>query len=180
MNGDLQGAKRRMEGALDSLRQAFAKIRTGRANPALLDSVEVDYYGTPTPISHAATIVVEGARSLVITPWDAGMLQAIEKALLASNLGLTPNVQGEAIRINLPQLTEETRSEYVRQAKDEAEKARIAVRNIRRDVNNSIKQGSGEQDASRRMQNQVQKLTDEYIENIDKMLKGKEEDLSEF
>ena len=135
----LADAKERMDKSLHSLDAAFNKIRTGRAHPNILDSVMVDYYGAETPIQQVANITVEDARTLSITPWEKNMLSPVEKAIMSADLGLNPSNNGDVIRVPMPALTEETRKEYTKQAKQEAENARIALRNIRRDANQHLK-----------------------------------------
>ena len=129
----------KMEKSVNALKNAFNKIRTGRANPAILDDINVDYYGNPTPINQTSNISVEEGRSLVISPWDKNLIPEIEKAILSSDLGLNPSTSGDLIRVTMPALTEETRQDYIKQARAEAENSRISIRNIRRDANNSAK-----------------------------------------
>ena len=145
MNEIINAASERMDKSISSLNQAFNKIRTGRANPSILDGIKVDYYGTSTVLNQAASISVEDGRSLVISPWDKSLIPEIEKAIMNSNLGLNPSTSSDLIRISMPSLTEETRQDYIKQARSEAENARVSVRNIRRDSNQSIKdnQSSG-------------------------------------
>lgn len=177
----LTDAKQRMDKSLNSLDTAFNKIRTGRAHPNILDSVMVDYYGTDTPIQQVANITVEDARTLAISPWEKNMLAKVEKAIMASDLGLNPSNNGDVIRVPMPPLTEETRREYTKQAKQEAENARIALRNIRRDANQHLKDLLKEKEISeddeRRSQDEVQKITDKFIAEIDKLLQTKESEL---
>jgi len=173
-----------MEKSLASLLTAFNKIRTGRANPSLLDDIKIDYYGNLTPLNQASNISVEEGRSLVISPWDKSLVPEVEKAIMNSNLGLNPSTSGDLIRVTMPSLTEETRQDYIKQARAEAENARISIRNIRRDSNNSAKeeQTNGEisEDDLRRIEDLVQKETDKYISSVDKILKDKEADLLEI
>ena len=129
----------KMEKSVNALKNAFNKIRTGRANPAILDDINVDYYGNPTPINQTSNISVEEGRSLVISPWDKNLIPEIEKAILSSDLGLNPSTSGDLIRVTMPALTEETRQDYIKQARAEAENSRISIRNVRRDANNSAK-----------------------------------------
>ena len=126
----------KMEKSVNALKNAFNKIRTGRANPAILDDINVDYYGNPTPINQTSNISVEEGRSLVISPWDKNLIPEIEKAILSSDLGLNPSTSGDLIRVTMPALTEETRQDYIKQARAEAENSRISIRNVRRDANN--------------------------------------------
>ena len=184
MENLLSEVKQRMDKSLSALRNAFNKIRTGRANPALLDDINVDYYGNPTPISQTSNISVEEGRSLVISPWDKNLIPEIEKAILSSDLGLNPSTSSDLIRVTMPVLTEETRQDYIKQARAEAENSRVSIRNIRRDANNSAKE---EQQASeisedelRRIEDLIQKETDKHISIIDTELKNKESDLLEI
>lgn len=184
MQDSIAQLKSKMQKSLESLGIEFNKIRTGRANPSILDGVKVDYYGNPTPISQTANISVEEGRTLAISPWDKALISEIEKAILKSDLGLNPNTTGDLIRVTMPILTEETRQEYIKQARSEAENARVAIRNIRRDANNTAKdsQKSGDisEDDLRRLEDEVQKVTDTFIESIDNELKKKEADLLEI
>lgn len=176
-----QDTEVRMKKCLDALDTAFKKIRTGRANPGILDSVRVNYYGTETPISQVAQVSIEDSRTLSITPWEKQMLVEIEKAILKSDLGLNPNTAGTVIRLVMPALTEETRKDMIKVARSETEHARVAVRNVRRDANNDLKEllkeKSISEDDDRRAQDEVQKLTDKYIAEIETRLKKKEQDL---
>lgn len=176
-------AKQRMQKSVESLQNAFAKIRTGRAHPSILDSVMVSYYGSDTPLRQVANVVAEDARTLALTVFDRSMIQTVEKAILQSDLGLNPATAGTTIRVPMPALTEETRKSYTRQARQEAENARVAVRNVRRDAINSIKELVKEKEISeddeRRAGDEVQKITDKFVEDIDNMLTAKEADLME-
>ena len=180
----LEDAAERMDKSIASLEAAFARIRTGRAHPSFLDSVDVDYYGSDTPLSQMANINVEEGRTLVIAPWDRTMVPLIEKAILKSDLGVTPNSGGESVRITMPLLTEENRRDLAKAARNEAENARIAVRNIRRDANSDIKDFLKEkeisEDNARRAEDQVQKVTDQKIKVVDALLDKKENELMEF
>jgi ribosome recycling factor len=173
-----------MQKAIESLSHEFNKIRTGRANPSILDSVKFDYYGNLTPINQAANISVEEGRTLVISPWDKSLIAEIEKAIMSSDLGLNPSTSGDLIRLTMPALTEETRQEYIKQARTEAENSRISIRNTRRDANNTAKdqQKSGDfsEDDLKRIEELVQKETDHFIGLVDSELKKKEEDLLEI
>lgn len=177
-------ADSRMVKALDSLAHNFNKIRTGRAHPSLLDTVRVNYYGSEVPLSQVANINIEDARTLSISAWERNLIPDIEKAIMKSDLGLNPSTAGTVIRVPMPMLTEETRRNYGKQAKAEAENARVAVRNIRRDANAQIKDLLKEktisEDDERRAQDDVQKLTDRFIADIDKALAAKEKDLMEI
>ncbi|MGI2026539.1 ribosome recycling factor [Endozoicomonas acroporae] len=174
-------AKERMGKTIESLTVAFNKIRTGRAHPSLLDGIKVSYYGSETPLSQMANISVEDGRTLAVRVWERQIVPDVEKAILKSDLGLNPSTAGEVIRIPLPPLTEETRKGYIRQARQDAENARIAIRNIRRDALADIKELEKEKEISeddeRRGQDDVQKLTDQFIAEVDKNLSIKEEDL---
>lgn len=173
--------KARMAKSIDAYTHALGRIRTGRAHPSLLEHIQVSYYGTDTPLTQVANVAVEDARTLSVTAWDKGMVSAIEKAILSSDLGLNPNTAGTIIRIPLPPLTEERRVQLVRVVREEAEQARVAVRNIRRDANNtlksSLKSKEISEDEERQGQDQIQKLTDDTIVQIDAMTKTKETDL---
>ena len=176
-----QDAQERMKKTLDSLGHAFAKIRTGRAHPSILDGVMVSYYGSDTPLRQIANVTAEDSRTLALTVFDRGMIQAVEKAILTSDLGLNPATAGTTIRVPMPALTEETRKGYTKQARSEAENARVAVRNIRRDaiaqLKDLVKEKEISEDEERRAQDDVQKLTDKYVAEIDKALEDKENDL---
>ena len=171
----------RMQKCMDSLSNQFNKIRTGRANPSILDSVKVDYYGNQTPINQAANISVEEGRTLTISPWDKSLISEIETAIMSSDLGLNPSTSGDLIRLTMPALTEETRQEYIKQARNEAENSRISIRNTRRDANNAAKDrqkaGDLSEDDLKLIENLVQKETDYFISLVDTELKRKEEDL---
>ena len=184
MNTILESLKERMEKSIESLRSAFNKIRTGRANPAILDDVKIDYYGNLTPLNQTSNISVEENRTLVISPWDKNLMPEIEKAITSSDLGLNPSSSGDLIRVTMPTLTEETRQGYIKQARSEAENSRISIRNIRRDANNQVKdmQSAGEisEDDMRRSEDLIQKETDSYISVVDSELKNKESDLLEI
>ena len=174
----------KMQKTIASLNNEFKKIRTGRANPSMLDDIKIDYYGSPTPINQAASISVEEGRTLTISPWDKSLIEDIEKAIMKSDLGLNPNTSGDLIRLTMPVLTEETRGDYIKQAKNEAENAKIAIRNIRRDANNhakdSEKNNEISQDEMKRLEAEVQRVTDTFIDSIENELKKKEADLSEI
>jgi ribosome recycling factor len=184
MNEIIEQIKPKMQKALESLAHEFNKIRTGRANPNILDAVKIDYYGNPTPINQAANISVEEGRTLAISPWDKSLIGEIEKAIMKSDLGINPSTSGDLIRVTMPVLTEETRQEYIKQARAEAENSRISIRNTRRDANNSAKdqQKAGEfsEDDLKRIEDLVQKETDHFISLVDSELKKKEEDLIEI
>ncbi len=170
--------------SLESLQTAFAKIRTGRANPALLDAITVEYYGSPTPLNQVASITVEDARTLAISPWEKPLIPEIEKAILKSDIGITPVSTGDVIRVPLPPLTEENRKDLARLAKQEAENGRIAIRNIRRDaiadVRELVKEKEATEDEARRAEERVQGFTDSRVAEVDAALAAKEADLLEI
>jgi len=180
----MQDAGSRMEKTIDSLRQSLSKVRTGRAHPSLLDHLTVAYYGSEMPISQVANIGVEDARTLTVTPWEKQMVQAIEKSILKSDLGLNPATAGTVIRIPMPPLTEETRRELVKVVRHEGEAAKVAIRNIRRDANSDFKELLKEKDISedeeRKAAEDIQRLTDRYVGEVDKVLSGKETELMEI
>ena len=171
MDTILTEVSEKMDKSLSALRNAFNKIRTGRANPSILDDVKVDYYGNMTPINQTSNITIEEGRSLVISPWDKSLLPEIEKAILNSDLGLNPNSSSDLIRVTMPALTEETRQNYIKQARSEAENSRVSIRNIRRDANQTVKdkQQASEisEDELRRIEDLIQKETDKYISIVD-------------
>lgn len=177
-------AEERMERAIDSLGEAFASVRTGRANAMLLNKIVVDYYGAPTPINQMAAVKTPDAHQLVIEPWDKAMLGAIEHAITASNLGVTPSNDGTRIRLPFPSLTEERRRDLVKQCKVYSEEARVAVRNARRDGNSAVdkaeKNDSLPEDEARRAKDEIQKLTDQYIERVEEAFKKKEAEVMEI
>lgn len=172
-----------MSKAIATLKKELASLRAGRATPAMLDKVVVDYYGTPTPVSQLANIVAPEPRMLQIQPWDKSALKEIERAIQQSDLGLTPSNDGTVIRIVVPPLTEERRKELVKVANKDGEEAKVAIRNIRRDANDEIKKlekaGTISEDESRRHQETIQKTTDKYIAEVDKIVKEKEKDILE-
>lgn len=174
-------AESRMKKSVESLDSAFAKIRTGRAHPSLLEGIRISYYGSESPLTQVANVTAEDGRTLAIRVWERSMVPEVEKAILKSDLGLNPSTAGDVIRVPLPPLTEETRKGYTRQARQEAEQARVAIRNIRRDVLAEIKVLEKEkaisEDQERRAQDDVQKITDKFIAAVDKALEEKEKDL---
>ncbi len=178
-----QDAAQRMAKSIESLKQDLGKIRTGRAHPSLLDHVKVEYYGSEVPLGQVANIAVEDSRTLSITPWEKQMVPVIEKAIMKSDLGLNPNTAGTVIRIPLPPLTEERRKDLVRIVRQEAEGARVAIRNIRRDANSDFKELLKEkeisEDEARRAEEAIQKLTDKYVAEVDQLLATKEAELME-
>ncbi|HTO20745.1 MAG TPA: ribosome recycling factor [Pseudomonas sp.] len=176
-----QDTQTRMEKSVESLKTAFAKIRTGRAHPSILDGIMVSYYGSDTPLRQIANVTVEDSRTLALTVFDKGMIQAVEKAIMTSDLGLNPATAGTTIRVPMPALTEETRKGFTKQARGEAEHARVAIRNIRRDalaqLKDLVKEKEISEDEERRAADEVQKLTDKFVAEVEKALEAKETDL---
>ena len=174
-------AQTRMQKSVDAFRQELTKLRTGRATTALVDHIKVNYYGSDMPLSQVATVAVADARSLTITPWEKPMVAAVEKAIFASDLGLTPNTAGTVIRINLPPLTEERRKDLSKHVHAGGEDAKVAIRNIRRDANHHVKELLKEkqisEDDERRAEEDVQKFTDRFVKDIDGVVKAKEDEL---
>lgn len=174
-------AEERMNKALDNLDEAFASVRTGRANAMVLDKIRVDYYGVPTPINQMSAIKTPDAHMLVIEPWDKGVLGAIEQAIIASNLGVTPSNDGNIIRLPFPTLTEERRRELAKQCKAYSEEARVAIRNARRDANAAVEKAEKNdglpEDDARRAKDGIQKMTDKYIDRVEENFKKKEEEV---
>lgn len=171
----------KMVKSLDALEADFATIRAGRANPHILDKIRVDYYGSPTPLQQVANVSVPEARMIQIQPWEASLVKEIEKAILTSDLGLTPTNDGKTIRLVFPELTEDRRKEIVKDIKKKGENAKVAVRNIRRDANDFIKKNSKENDMSedevKNLENDIQKLTDKYVAEIDKAVDNKTKEI---
>ncbi|MDG2061198.1 MAG: ribosome recycling factor [SAR86 cluster bacterium] len=180
----IEDSTNRMGKALDALETAFKSIRTGRANPSLLDSIKIDYYGSLTPLSQLANIGIEDATTLSIVPFESTLLPDIEKAIYESDIGINPATSGDKIRVIVPKLTEETRRDLIKKAKSEAENSKISIRNIRRDGNSQLKEFLKEKEISedddRKGQELIQNLTDEFIKNIDTSLDNKEKDLLDF
>tara|TARA_Y100000588_G_scaffold306654_1_gene330423 strand:+ start:534 stop:1091 length:558 start_codon:yes stop_codon:yes gene_type:complete len=177
-------AESRMQKTVEALHTEMGKIRTGRANASLLDHVQVDYYGSLTPLPQVANISVADSRTLMVTPWEKTMVQAVEKAILTADLGLNPATSGNAIRVPMPPLTEERRKEMIKVVRAEAEQGRVSIRNIRRDANNQFKELVKEKEISeddeRRATDVIQKLTDKYVAELDEVLAKKEKDLMEI
>ncbi len=177
-------AEQKMKKSLEALGHNFNKIRTGRAHPSLLDGIKVSYYGAETPLNQVASVNVEDARTLALSVWDRSMIQDVERAIMKSDLGLNPATAGEVVRIPMPMLTEETRKGYIKQARSEAEAAKVSIRNARRDAMNLLKELAKEKDISEddehRGQDAVQKLTDNFIGKVDALLAEKETDLMEI
>ncbi len=169
----------KMEKAIEATLREFSKIRAGQASPAILNEIRVDYYGTPTPISQVAKITVPEPRMLLVSPWEKPMVDAIDKAILAANIGVTPMKDGNSIRISLPILTAERRQELAKVARKHAEEGRVAIRNIRRDANDNLKKKEKElsEDDIKSQMEEVQKTTDKYIAEIDRLLQEKESDI---
>lgn len=173
----------RMKKAIEALRKDLATLRAGRASSALLDKIFVDYYGTPTPINQVANIAVPEPRMITIQPWEKSMVAQIEKAIMKSDLGLTPNSDGLVIRLMIPQLTQQRRNELVKMVHKKAEDSRVAIRNLRRDANDTIKKLEKDklisEDETKKSQEDIQKLTDKYIKEIDRVMAGKEKEIME-
>ena len=181
LNEIKKDAQARMTKSIEALRHTLVKVRTGRASTALVEHLKVNYYGSDMPLSQVASVTIADARSLVITPWEKQMVSAVEKAILASDLGLTPNTAGTTIRLNLPALTEERRRDLTKVVHGEGEDAKVAIRNIRRDANQHVKDLLKEkqvtEDEVRRAEEDIQKLTDKAIKDVDEVVKGKEQEL---
>lgn len=177
----MKDLEEKMKKTIDALEENFAEVRAGRANPAILNKVTVDYYGVATPISQVAGISVPEARMIVIQPWDMSILKEIEKAILASDIGLNPNNDGKVIRLNFPELTEERRKELVKEIKKTAEESKVSIRNIRRDgmekIKADLKNGDITEDEKAKSEADVQKLTDKYVSEIDQILAKKENEI---
>ncbi|MDO9404640.1 MAG: ribosome recycling factor [Polaromonas sp.] len=176
-----QNAEQKMQQSLDAFKNALTKIRTGRANPGLLDTVQVDYYGSMVPISQVANVSLLDARTISVSPWEKGMGAKIEKAIRDSDLGLNPATQGDLIRVPMPAMTEERRRELTKVVRAEGEHAKVAIRNLRRDANDGVKKLLKDklvsEDDERRSQDEVQKFTDRFIADVDKLVSGKEQDI---
>ncbi len=179
----IKNLSERAEKSIEVLKTYMQGVRTGRAHPGLIDDIKVDYYGTPTAIKNLGNVTVPEARCLVVTPWDASAIAAIEKAILASPLGITPQNDGQSVRLNLPELTQQRRVELKKMVSKEAENARISVRNIRRDANDAIKKLEKDstitEDVSKKFQKEAQDKTDFYIKKIDTILADKEKEIME-
>lgn len=181
MSAELGQFREKMEKTVDNLANEYTTIRAGRANPHVLDKISVEYYGQPTNIQSVANISVSEARTLVIQPWEASIIKEIEKAILTSDLGLTPNNDGKVIRLSFPELTEERRKELVKDIKKKGENAKVAVRNVRRDANDTMKkqQKANEisEDELKTAETDIQKLTDDFVAKIDKMIEDKSKEI---
>lgn len=177
MSFDISNYEEKMEKSLNNMRDEYMTIRAGRANPHVLDRIEVDYYGTPTPIQGVANVSVPEARMIQIAPWDAGMMKEIEKAIIASDIGLTPANDGKVIRLVFPELTEERRKELAKDVKKKGEDTKVAIRNIRRDANDAVKKASKaneiSEDEGKDLETDIQKLTDKYIKEVDDAIEAK-------
>ena len=178
---DISIYEEKMEKSLSSLESEYTAIRAGRANPRMLDLIQVDYYGTPSPLQSVANISVPEARMIQIQPWESSLIKDIEKAILASDIGLTPANDGKVIRLVFPELTEDRRKELVKDVKKKGEAAKVAVRNIRRDANDAVKKEAKaneiSEDEQKQMEDRIQKLTDKHIAQIDKMIDGKSDEV---
>lgn len=183
MDSVIKQTEDKMKKSLQALEEEFNTVRTGRASPALFDKIRVEYYGNPTPINQVATISVPEARLVVIQPWDKSVIGEIEKAIQKSELSVNPSNDGKVIRISIPPLTEERRKEFVKIAKNMAEQSRVSIRNVRRDANDELKKaqkdGDLSEDALKRAEDEVQKLTDKYVEDVNSMLDDKEKEILE-
>ncbi|MFT4197086.1 MAG: ribosome recycling factor [Pseudoxanthomonas sp.] len=181
LNEIKQDAQTRMGRSIEALRETLTKLRTGRATTALVDHLKVHYYGSDMPLAQVASVAVTDARSITITPWEKQMVAAVEKAILASDLGLTPNTAGTTIRINIPALTEERRRELAKVVHGEGESAKVSIRNVRRDANQQVrdllKDKQVTEDEVRRNEEEIQKLTDKAIKDVDEVVKAKEQEL---
>ncbi|GAB3091011.1 ribosome recycling factor [Lysobacter terrae] len=181
LNDIKKDAQNRMAKSVEALRHDLVKVRTGRASTALVDTIKVNYYGSDMPLGQVASVAVADARSLTITPWEKAMVGAVEKAILASDLGLTPNTAGTVIRLNLPALTEERRKELTKVVHSEGEDAKVAIRNIRRDANSQVKELLKEkkitEDEVTRTEGEIQKITDSAIKDVEDVVKAKEQEL---
>jgi ribosome recycling factor len=184
MQNVVKDVEARMGGAIDTLARELAAVRTGRASAALLEGIRAEHYGTPTPVTQMASVTVADARTLMIQPWDVTQLKAIEKAIIASDLGLTPSNDGKAIRLTMPTPTEERRKQLAKSVGKIAEDSRVAIRNIRREANEKLKALAKErhvsEDEERRGHDQIQKTTDKYIARVDELLKKKEQEILTF
>jgi ribosome recycling factor len=176
-------AVEKMDHSIEALKKEFASVRTGRASLALLDGIKVDYYGTPTPLQQVASLSVPESRQIAIQPWDQKIISDIEKAIMKSDLGVTPTNDGKVIRINMPLLTEERRKQLVKAVRKNSEDAKVAVRNIRRDINDEIKKLEKEkhlsEDDTKKLLDEIQKITDSYVKKIDETLMHKEKEIME-
>ncbi|NLY41707.1 MAG: ribosome recycling factor [Desulfovibrionales bacterium] len=184
MDKQIADCKTRMQKSIENLSKEFSKLRTGRASTALVDSIRVDYYGTPTPLNQVASVSIPDSRTISIAPWDRSAFTSIEKAIMKSDLGLTPINDGRSIRINIPPLTEERRKDLVKMAKKYTEDAKVAIRNVRRDMNEEFKklQAAKEisEDEQHRAQEEIQKITDNFVKKADTVFAEKEKEIMEI
>lgn len=184
MDEHVQDCHQRMQKSIDSLEKDFNKLRTGRASTALVDNIRVDYYGTPTPLNQVASVSIPDSRTISISPWDRNAFNSIEKAIMKSDLGLTPINDGRAIRINIPPLTEERRKDLVKTAKKYTEEAKVAIRNVRRDINDTLKKmqlaKEMSEDEQHKAQDEIQKITDNFVKKVDSVLAEKEKEIMEI
>jgi ribosome recycling factor len=184
MEKHIQDCSNRMQKSIDSLEKDFSRLRTGRASTALVDNIRVEYYGTPTPLNQVASVSIPDSRTIAISPWDRNAFNNIEKAIMKSDLGLTPVNDGKSIRINIPPLTEERRKELVKMAKKYTEDAKVAIRNVRRDVNDALKKMQSAKEISEdelhKAQDDVQKTTDSFVKKADMVLADKEKEIMEI
>ncbi len=184
MDKQIADCKTRMQKSIENLSKEFSKLRTGRASTALVDSIRVDYYGTPTPLNQVASVSIPDSRTISIDPWDRSAFTSIEKAIMKSDLGLTPINDGRSIRINIPPLTEERRKDLVKMAKKYTEDAKVAIRNVRRDMNEEFKklQAAKEisEDEQHRAQEEIQKITDNFVKKADTVFAEKEKEIMEI
>ncbi|MDY0274373.1 MAG: ribosome recycling factor [Desulfomicrobium sp.] len=184
MDEHVQDCHQRMQKSIDSLEKDFNKLRTGRASTALVDNIRVDYYGTPTPLNQVASVSIPDSRTISISPWDRNAFNSIEKAIMKSDLGLTPINDGRAIRINIPPLTEERRKDLVKTAKKYTEDAKVAIRNVRRDINDTLKKmqlaKEMSEDEQHKAQDEIQKITDNFVKKVDSVLAEKEKEIMEI
>ncbi len=178
---DLKQFEEKMEKSIDSLRAELSTIRAGRANPHILDKIKVDYYGTPSSLQQVANVSVPEARMIQIQPWEPNLIKEIEKAILTSDLGLTPTNDGKAVRLVFPELTEERRKELVKDVKKKGENAKVAVRNVRRDANDAVKKQNKaneiSEDELKQLEDKIQKMTDKYVAEIDNVIEDKSKDI---
>ncbi len=181
MEFNISAYEDKMKKTLSNLQDEYTAIRAGRANPRILDRIQVDYYGTMSPLQSVANISVPEARMIQIQPWDASMIKDIEKAILASDLGLTPANDGKAIRLVFPELTEERRKELVKDVKKKGEAAKVAIRNVRRDANDAVKKeaksGDISEDEQKQQEDKIQKMTDKYVASVDDLIRGKSDEV---
>lgn len=184
INDTKKNAEKRMQKSIDALKAELAKLRTGRAHPSLLEHITVDYYGSQVPLTQVANVTAEDARTLAVNPWEKSMVSVIEKAIMTSDLGLNPATTGTLIRVPMPALTEARRKEMIKVVRHEGENAKVAIRNVRRDANAEIKtllkDKKISQDDERRGEEEMQKLTDRFIVEVDKLVQGKEKDMMEM